>query len=73
MAQPLANLPPYCLLIFGTDSVFTAYQIRKSWEYIVKELNQIGIKVIAIGSDSDPKYNAAMWMQLQLGMYEYRQ
>lgn len=60
MAQPLANVPPFCLAIFGSDSKYTSTDIENRWLYIKSELNKLGIKVLVISSDSDPKYNRAM-------------
>lgn len=37
------------------------------WNLIVTELKKIGIEVVSISSDSDPKYNAAMKKCAQLG------
>lgn len=41
--------------------------IFKRWNFIVTELNKIGIEVVSFSSDSDPKYNAAMRKCSQLG------
>lgn len=60
MAQPLANVPPFCLAIFGSDSKYTSTDIENRWSYIKSELNKLDIKVLIISSDSDPKYNRAM-------------
>lgn len=60
MAQPLANAPPFCLAIFGSDCKYTAMDVENRWKYIVNELNKLNIKVVVISSDSDPKYNRAM-------------
>lgn len=60
MAQPLANVPPFCLTIFGSNNKYTAMDVVQRWNYIVDELTKLGIKVLAISSDSDPRYNKAM-------------
>lgn len=68
MAQPLKkSIPAFCLLIYGTDSMYTTADIRKRWTYIVDELQKVGIGVISFASDSDPKYNSAMRQHLSLG------
>lgn len=68
MAQPLAKgIPPYCLLIFGTDRKYTSEDIRKRWSYIVDELRKRDIEVLSFSSDSDPKFNSVMRQHLKLG------
>lgn len=60
MAQPLANVPPFCVMIFGSNNKYTSMDVVRRWNYIVDELAKIGINVLAISSDSDPRYNKAM-------------
>lgn len=48
MAQPLGNAPPFCLLLFGSDSRYTAVDVSKRWDFITNELNKIGIGVLSI-------------------------
>lgn len=60
MAQPLDGAPPFCLLLYGSDNRYTADDVKKRWKYITAELNRLGISVLTISSDSDPKYNSAM-------------
>lgn len=60
MAQPLANVPPFCLTIFGSNNKYSAKDVVQRWNYIVDELTKVGIKVLVISSDSDPRYNKAM-------------
>lgn len=60
MAQPLADVAPFCLLLFASDNQYTSVDVSNRWNYISKELNAVGIKVLVISSDSDPKYNSAM-------------
>lgn len=68
MAQPMVKgIPPYCLLIFGTDSMYTSEDIRKRWSFIVDELRKRGIEVFSFSSDSDPKFNSVMRQHLKLG------
>lgn len=67
MARPLANYPPFCLLLFSSDGRYTAGDVIKRWKYIVKDLETIGIHVLTISSDSDPRYNSAMRKNSSLG------
>lgn len=67
MAQPIANAPPFCLLIFGTDNKHSAEDVSNRWNHITAELKKVGIDVLTIASDSDPKYNAAMRKMSKLG------
>lgn len=68
MAQPVVKgIPPYCLLIFGTDSMYTSEDIRKRWSFIVAELRKRDINVLSFSSDSDPKFNSVMRQHLKLG------
>lgn len=60
MAQPLANVAPFCLLLFASDNKYTSLDVSNRWNYICKELQAVGIDVLVISSDSDPKYNSAM-------------
>lgn len=54
MAQPLGGAPPFCLLVFGTNGQYTAQDVSKRWKYICSELENAGIRVLTISSDSDP-------------------
>lgn len=67
MAQPIANAPPFCLTCFGTKNEYTALDVKKRWVFITSELKKLGINVLTIASDSDPKYNLAMRILSQLG------
>lgn len=68
MAQPLVkSIPAFCLLIFGTDSMYNTEDIVKRWTYITKELEKRNIRVVSFASDSDPKFNSAMRRHLNLG------
>lgn len=67
MAQPLVDVPPFCLLIFSTNSKYTATNVCDRWQYIPEELKKLNITVLSISSDSDPKYNAAMRRMSLLG------
>lgn len=67
MAQPLIRgIPPFCLLIFGTDSKYSSSDVAKRWSFIVKELKKNNIEVATFSSDSDPKFNLVMRQQLNL-------
>lgn len=67
MAQPLGSTSSFCLLVFGSDSRYTADDVSKRWDFVTKELNKIGIGVLSISSDSDPKYSCAMRNNSGLG------
>lgn len=67
MAQPIGNAPPFPLLVFGTDSKFVAEDVSARWNFITNKLNELGITVLTISSDSDPKYNSAMRKNSRLG------
>lgn len=69
MAQPIArNVPAFCLLIFGSDNRYSSLDVLKRWKHIVAELKKLDIKVLAISSDSDPRYNSAMRQFSNLGI-----
>lgn len=67
MAQPLGNTPPFCILLFGSDNRYTSRDTANRWISITNELKRVGIGVVTISSDSDPKYNAAMRKNANLG------
>lgn len=67
MAQPLADVPPFCLLLFGTENKYNAADVAMRWETIVDRLRELGITVLTIASDSDPRYNSAMRKNSKLG------
>lgn len=67
MAQPLRGAPSFCLMLFGSLNRYTADHVSKRWQHIVNELKKLGIGVLSISSDSDPKFNKAMRMNSQLG------
>lgn len=60
MAQPLANAPAFCLMIFGSDNKYTSMNVVQRWKYIQTELAEVGITALVYSSDSDPRYNKAM-------------
>lgn len=68
MARPLANYPAFCLLLFSSDGRYTAEDVMKRWDFIIRELSMFGIKVLTISSDSDPRYNSAMRKCTSLGL-----
>lgn len=71
MAQPLKkSIPPFCILLFGTDSMYKSDDISKRWEHITAELRKRGIQVVSFASDSDPKFNSAMRRKFNLGRRE---
>lgn len=67
MAQPFGDAHAFCLLAYGTDNKFTAMDVINRWKFITDELKQVGIKVLIISTDSDPKYNGAMRKLSHLG------
>lgn len=67
MAKPIANVPAFCLTVFGSDNKYTAEDVAKRWQYITEQLAKVKIKVLTISSDSDPKYNKAMRLLSELG------
>lgn len=68
MAQPLGRVSPFCLLLFASDSKYTAENVADRWNFIVEELQKENITVLSISSDSDPKYNSAMKRNSTLGL-----
>lgn len=67
IAQPLGTASSFCLLIYGTDNQNTADVISKRWTYVNEMLKKVGIGVLSMSTDSDPKYNAAMRKNSNLG------
>lgn len=67
MAQPLANVAPFCLMMFSSDNKYTADMVSKRWNFVRNELQKLKINVLCISSDSDPRYNSAMRKLSQLG------
>lgn len=67
MAQPVSNAKPFCLLAFGSDNSYSSDDVSNRWKHITNELKKIGVVVLTISSDSDPRYNAAMRSLSKLG------
>lgn len=67
IAKPLGGAESFCLLIYGTTGQGTAEDVSKRWEYVTEQLKKVGINVLSISSDSDPKNNAAMRKNSSLG------
>lgn len=69
MAQPIGPdyFPPFCLLIFGSDSKYTRIDVENRWTKIIKQLNEYKIRVISVVSDSDTKYNSCIRNLSKLG------
>lgn len=41
MAQPLKeNVPPYALLLYGTDNTFKAKSVLQRWQFIIQQLKK---------------------------------
>lgn len=69
MAKPInKNIPAFCILDYSTNAKYDANDVYNRWNYIAAELNRYNIKVACFGSDSDPRYNAAMKNAFQLGV-----
>lgn len=67
MAQPLANVPAFCLAIFGSDNKYSSFDVAKRWNFINEQLAEVNVKALTFASDSDPKFNSAMRSLSQLG------
>lgn len=67
MAKPIGSAPAFCLLIFGSDNRFSAQIVANRWKFITSQLMKLGIMVISIASDSDPRFNSAMRQNSALG------
>lgn len=69
MAQPVEQTAsPFCLLLFGSDSKYSAIDVKHRWIHIKNELAKVGITVLTISSDSEPRYNSAMRDLSRLGV-----
>lgn len=60
MAQPLADVPPFCLAAFGTDNKFTALQVDKRWKWMVQEAKKHNIIIRGFSSDGDTRLLSTM-------------
>lgn len=62
MAKPLSDeyAPAFCLLLYGTDNKYTGEDVTVRWQCIEDRLEKIGISVLSLSTDSDPRYNTAM-------------
>lgn len=68
MAQPMEDkVPPFCLLVFGTDNKYSSKDVSHRWKCIIDELHKLKIQVLTVSSDSDPRYNHAMRQMSLLG------
>lgn len=67
MAQPLANAPAFCLMLFSSNAQYTAEDVANRWRFITKKLAKADIHVLVSSTDSDPKYNSAMRKCSRLG------
>lgn len=67
MAQPLADVAPFCLMVYGSDNKFNTHIVINRWKHIIAELKRLKIIVLTVSSDSDPRYNAAMRQLSKLG------
>lgn len=68
MAQPINDkVPPFCLMIFGSDNKYTSMHVKNRWKYVAENLAKVNVKVLTFSLDSDAKFNAAMRQISQLG------
>lgn len=67
MAQPFGGAAPFCLAVFGSNNQYRSVDVSRRWCHISEELQKVGIGTLTWSSDSDPKYNAAMRMNSNLG------
>lgn len=67
MAQPLADVPPFCLMMYGSNNTHTTREVIKRWNFIKTELNRKNIEVVSFSTDSEPRYNATMRYCSNLG------
>lgn len=68
MAQPMGDVPAFCILLFSSDAKYTSEEVAKRWNFISVELKKADIFVIVASSDSEPKYNSAMRKCSGLGL-----
>lgn len=68
MAKPFGGAPSFCLLIYGSDGKYTAIDVSNRWKFITAELKKLGMIVLTISSDSDPRYNSSMRLNSNLGV-----
>lgn len=68
MAQPInTNVPPFCLMLFGSDNKYTSMHVANRWKCVEENLAKVKIQVLTFSSDSDAKFNSAMRQLSQLG------
>ncbi|KAE8739820.1 hypothetical protein FOCC_FOCC014670 [Frankliniella occidentalis] len=60
MAQPMADVAPFSLCLFGTDNKFSAMQVLQRWKWLVQESKKHGVVILGFSSDGDPKLLSAM-------------
>ena len=60
MVQPLADVSPFCLSIYGTNNKFTAAQLLDRWRWTFEELWKRGITLMGVSSDGDTRLLSAM-------------
>ena len=68
MAQPLEeNASSFCLCIYSTDNKLSYEHIIRRWKYLINCLKDLGITVLGISSDGDPRLLKAMRIEATLG------
>lgn len=60
MAQPMADIPPFLLCLFGTNNKFTTSQVLQRWKWLVQEAKTHEVVILGFSSDGDPKMLSAM-------------
>lgn len=71
MAQPVVpNSPPFCCLIFSTDSKFTALHILRRWQFQARILKEKEITINNIATDGDSRALMAMKVFSRIGQQD---
>lgn len=67
LATPMVKgAAPFCIFYMCTDNKFDHVSVLRRWHYIVSELRKVGIEVIGVSSDGDPRLLAAMKIKTML-------
>lgn len=60
MAQPLADVPPFCVSIFGTNNKFNTSHVTARWKWMINEAKKHDITIMGFSSDADSRLLSAM-------------
>ncbi|KAK3921451.1 Alanine--tRNA ligase [Frankliniella fusca] len=60
MAQPLDNVPAFCLCIFGSNNIFNASQVLDRVKWTVQELKKREIIALGLSADGDSRLLSTM-------------